>query len=600
MDRQGITPEFMEELKYKCDIVQTISQYVPLQKKGGRYFGCCPFHNEKTPSFCVNQQSGYYHCFGCGASGDVVKFIMEIESMSFIDAVKYLSEKVGVPMPEFKLDAHYEQKKEHKDVLKQIMREAARYYRNNLLNEAKGKDARAYLEGRGIDDEISKRYGLGLSMGYDGLPDYLRLKGHSLADLAECGLISGVNHPSDAFANRIIVPIINSMNEVIAFGGRIYHGEQGVAKYKNSTNTTLFDKGRTIYGINRIKADKKMGGSYSALILVEGYMDVISLGAHGINNAVACMGTALTDGQARELRRMTQDIYVCYDGDSAGRKATVKNVDPLLAAGLNVKVVCLDDGFDPDETARASGKEGFLKKLDEALPVIDYKLKLCRDAYDLNTSDGRARYLVPAVNVLKSIDDAAQREVYAAIVAKDGNISIDTVLKRAADGAAKKAQEKDKQVQSSAPAVGDKSTALMRASRFVVSRIMENAPYVELSALKKDWLACDIHRQIFDIAGKMPPSEFSVSNMYNYLSDDDDEEIGKLMDVNMRFADLDREEKYFNDCVFSLADNYISAQLDSIKQQYGKTADASERRALVEQIATLQKKLKAKVIGEKM
>ena len=312
----GFTPEFLEELKYKCDIVEVISQYVPLQKKGGRYFGCCPFHNEKTPSFCVN--NGWYHCFGCGASGDVVKFVMEMESVSFYDAVKILADKVGLQLPEVKLDPQYAQKKEHGDVLKQLMRDAARYYRNNLLDEKKGNDAREYLHNRGLDDEIAKRYGLGLSLDNESMVGYMRRKGYSLKDLEECGLVGNAQRPYDAFANRIIVPIMDSMSNVIAFGGRIYHGEKDVAKYKNSTNTTLFDKGRTIYGINFIKRDKKMNGvAYKELILVEGYMDVISLGASGIKNVVACMGTALTDGQARELSRMTENLYVCYDGDGA-------------------------------------------------------------------------------------------------------------------------------------------------------------------------------------------------------------------------------------------------------------------------------------------
>jgi len=180
---QGFTPDFMEELKYKCDIVEVISQYVPLQKKGGRYFGCCPFHHEKTASFCVNADSGFYHCFGCGVSGDVVKFVMEMESMEFLDAVKYLAEKAGLPLPEIKIDPQYNQKKERKETLKQLMRDAARYYRNNLVDPVKGKDAREYLQSRGIDDETAHRYGLGLSLDYDGLVGYLRRKEYTLTDL---------------------------------------------------------------------------------------------------------------------------------------------------------------------------------------------------------------------------------------------------------------------------------------------------------------------------------------------------------------------------------------------------------------------------------
>ena len=355
----GFTPEFMEELKYKCDIVEIISSYVPLQKKGGRYFGCCPFHNEKTPSMCVN--NGWYHCFGCGASGDVVKFVMEMENISFYDAVKLLADKVGMQLPEVKFDPKYNEKKEHGDVLKQLMRDVARYYRNNLLDESKGKEAREYLANRGIDDETSKRYGLGLSLDYESMAGYMRRKGYKLADLLECGLIASTERPSDAFANRIIVPIMDGMSNVIAFGGRIYHGEKDVAKYKNSTNTALFDKGRTVYGINFVKRDKKLNGaSYKNLILVEGYMDVISLGAAGVKNAVAGMGTALTEGQAREISRLTDTVFVCYDGDGAGRKASVKNTDILAKFVQNVKVVSLPDGKDPDETVRSEGYEGFM------------------------------------------------------------------------------------------------------------------------------------------------------------------------------------------------------------------------------------------------
>lgn len=273
----------------------------------------------KNRFFCVN--NGWYHCFGCGATGDVVKFVMEMESVSFYDAVKLLADKVGMQLPEVKLDPEYAKKKEHSDVLKQLMRDVARYYRNNLLDENKGKEAREYLHNRSLDDETAKRYGLGLSLDGESMVGYMRRKGYLLKDLEECGLIANTERPYDAFANRIIVPIMDSMSNVIAFGGRIYHGEKDVAKYKNSTNTALFDKGRTIYGVNFIKRDKKLNGiAYKELILVEGYMDVISLGASGIKNAVACMGTALTDGQARELSRMTETLYVCYDGDGAGKK----------------------------------------------------------------------------------------------------------------------------------------------------------------------------------------------------------------------------------------------------------------------------------------
>lgn len=587
----GFTPEFLEELKYKCDIVEVISQYVPLQKKGGRYFGCCPFHNEKTPSFCVN--NGWYHCFGCGASGDVVKFVMEMESVSFYDAVKILADKVGLQLPEVKLDPQYAQKKEHGDVLKQLMRDAARYYRNNLLDEKKGNDAREYLHNRGLDDEIAKRYGLGLSLDNESMVGYMRRKGYSLKDLEECGLVGNAQRPYDAFANRIIVPIMDSMSNVIAFGGRIYHGEKDVAKYKNSTNTTLFDKGRTIYGINFIKRDKKMNGvAYKELILVEGYMDVISLGASGIKNAVACMGTALTDGQARELSRMTENLYVCYDGDGAGKKATIRNVDILAKFVQNVRVISLDEGKDPDETVREGGAEAFLKKQKEALPVIEYKLKLCADANDLGSVNGRAKYVQSALKVLKTIDNRAEREVYMNVVSKMSGVSVATLTDEAGMIRPAKIEQPKENDE-------EKIAKNLRASRFVLNRIVKGEKYVDLSKIKTEWLENDLHRQVFEWAKTMPEHTDMVKTMFSVFGYDN-EEISNILNINMKFADNIREADYFNDCVLMLANEFVSKRLEQVKNGYNELSDPEAKRASIAEISRLQKILKSKDINDKL
>lgn len=587
----GFTPEFLEELKYKCDIVEVISQYVPLQKKGGRYFGCCPFHNEKTPSFCVN--NGWYHCFGCGASGDVVKFVMEMESVSFYDAVKILADKVGLQLPEVKLDPQYAQKKEHGDVLKQLMRDAARYYRNNLLDEKKGKDAREYLHNRGLDDEIAKRYGLGLSLDNESLVGYMRRKGYSLKDLEECGLVGNAQRPYDAFANRIIVPIMDSMSNVIAFGGRIYHGEKDVAKYKNSTNTTLFDKGRTIYGINFIKRDKKMNGvAYKELILVEGYMDVISLGASGIKNVVACMGTALTDGQARELSRMTENLYVCYDGDGAGKKATIRNVDILAKFVQNVRVISLDEGKDPDETVREGGAEAFLKKQKEALSVIEYKLKLCADANNLGSVNGRAKYVQSALKVLKTIDNRAEREVYMDVVSKMSGVSVATLTDEAGMIRPVKIEQPKENDE-------EKIAKNLRASRFVLNRIVKGEKYVDLSKIKTEWLENDLHRQVFEWAKTMPEHTDMVKTMFSVFGYDN-EEISNILNINMKFADNIREADYFNDCVLMLANEFVSKRLEQVKNGYNELSDPEAKRASIAEISRLQKILKSKDINDKL
>ena len=587
----GFTPEFMEELKYKCDIVEIISQYVPLQKKGGRYFGCCPFHNEKTPSMCVN--NGWYHCFGCGASGDVVKFVMEMESVSFYDAVKILADKVGMQLPEVRLDPKFAQKKEHSEVLKQLMRDVARYYRNNLIDEKKGEEARKYLASRGIDDETSKRYGLGLSLDGESMVGYMRRKGYMLKDLQECGLIANPDRPYDAFANRIIVPIMNGMGDVIAFGGRIYHGEKDVAKYKNSTNTTLFDKGRTLYGVNFIKRDKKLNGvAYKELILVEGYMDVISLGAAGIKNAIAGMGTALTEGQAREISRLTENLYVCYDGDGAGRHASVKNVDILSKYIQNVKVVSLDDGKDPDETVRDEGYEGFMKHVSEALPVVEYKLKLCADANDLGSVNGRAKYVQSALKVLKGIDNKAEREVYMAVVSKLSKVSVSTLTAEIGTVRPKREEPVKENVE-------EKQAKNLRASRFIVNRLLNNEVYTDLGKVKREWLANDTHKKIFDFVLSEPEKQASISKMYDVLGYDD-EEVNCVLGINLHFSDKGREADYYNDCLLALANESISQKLDEAKERFNTLSDSAEKKACLVEISALTKKLKSKSIEDKL
>lgn len=473
------------------------------------------------------------------------------------------------------------------------MRDAARYYRNNLLDEKKGNDAREYLHNRGLDDEIAKRYGLGLSLDNESMVGYMRRKGYSLKDLEECGLVGNAQRPYDAFANRIIVPIMDSMSNVIAFGGRIYHGEKDVAKYKNSTNTTLFDKGRTIYGINFIKRDKKMNGvAYKELILVEGYMDVISLGASGIKNVVACMGTALTDGQARELSRMTENLYVCYDGDGAGKKATIRNVDILSKFVQNVRVISLDEGKDPDETVREGGAEAFLKKQKEALPVIEYKLKLCADANDLGSVNGRAKYVQSALKVLKTIDNRAEREVYMDVVSKMSGVSVATLTDEAGMIRPAKIEQPKENDE-------EKIAKNLRASRFVLNRIVKGEKYVDLSKIKTEWLENDLHRQVFEWAKTMPEHTDMVKTMFSVFGYDN-EEISNILNINMKFADNIREADYFNDCVLMLANEFVSKRLEQVKNGYNELSDPEAKRASIAEISRLQKILKSKDINDKL
>lgn len=584
----GITQEFLDELKFKCDIVSVISGYIRLDKKGGKYFGCCPFHNEKTASFCVNTDGQYYHCFGCGASGNVINFVMEMESLSFIDAVKFLAEKAGMEMPEVKFDPDYKKKREKKDVLLSLMKDTAHYYRNNLLREVEGKEAREYLLSRGISEDIARYYGIGLSLGQDQLQGYMRRKGYSIENLRDCGLVNG-DKLVDAFAGRIIVPILDGMSNVVAFGGRIYHGEKDVAKYKNSTNTEIFDKGRTVYGINFVKREKRENGGFHNLILVEGYMDVIALGSVGIKNVVAGMGTALTDGQAREIARLVPLVYVCYDGDSAGRKATIKNVEILMKAGVEVKVVSLDDGCDPDDTIKKEGYEGFMARVKSALPIIEYKLKLCADAYNLDSVDGRTKYVRAALKVLSEVNSIAEREVYLGVVSRLSGVSVDTLTRDLGKAPAKEMEA----AEISAPLKEDKT---VKAGRFILNKILTHASFSDIGFLKKEWFTHPLHQSIFgdvvESAGGL-----KVATLFDKYTDD---ELNKIIGDDVVFEVPATEQIYYNDCILVLANDYISKQLDGLTKRYNGATTPADKKAIITQMASLQQKLKSKNVKDKI
>lgn len=574
---------FIEELKFKCDIVSVVSQYVPLVKKGNRYFCCCPFHNEKTPSMCVNTQGQFYHCFGCGASGDVITFVMEMESLGYVDAVKLLAERAGMELPEYKADAEYKKKKDRQDTLKELMKDAARYYHSNLMKKEEGAEARAYLAGRGITEEICTRFGLGLSLGYDQLQGYLRRKGYAAADLRDCGLVTG-DKLTDAFHGRIIVPIMNGMGDVIAFGGRIYRGEQDVAKYKNSTNTVLFDKSRCVYGINFVKREKRRGNGFKNLILVEGYMDVISLAAAGYFNVVAGMGTALTPQQAREIRKLTDTVYVCYDGDAAGRKAAVRNVEPLIAEGLDVRVVSLAEGLDPDDTIRQEGADGFRKRLEEALPIMEYKLKLCADAYEMGSADGRAKYVRAALKVLAEVQNAAEREVYLGIVSSKSGVSVNTLKETLVGVRPAPAVKREED------AARPRENRLVAAARFVLNAILAREEHASASDVEPEWMPLPEQAEILAFVRAHP--EKKTGDLFP--DGVGGGELNEVLNAERDLSSREKERQYYSDCVALLSGAYDSARISELKERFKQLSDAEERRSVLKEIQRLQKKAQKK------
>lgn len=366
---EGDLQKFIEELRSRVSVADVVAERVKLTRKGREYIGLCPFHNEKTPSFTVNEAKGFYHCFGCGAHGDIIKFEMEANNLPFMDALEKLSHKAGIPLPKFSREHSAEQEK--RQSLFEIMELAAAFYEKTLyLREgAKGLD---YFYRRGLDDELIKKFRLGYAPSGNALKAYLNSKGVSEHDMVELGLIAipedRARSPHDFFRERVMIPIRDKQNRVIAFGGRIMG--DGQPKYLNSPETPVFNKRKMLYNINFAR-DK--GFAERNFIICEGYMDVIALDKYGFGYAAAPMGTALTEDQITEAWKIVPEPILCFDGDNAGIKAALRSVDralPILRAGYSLKFMFLPDKMDPDEFLKAKGRDEFLKLMRQTTPLM--------------------------------------------------------------------------------------------------------------------------------------------------------------------------------------------------------------------------------------
>lgn len=416
---------WMHELMNRNDIVSVISEYTHLVSKGGRMWGLCPFHPERDPSFSVSPDKQLFHCFSCKAGGSVIQFIMQAENLSYVEAVRHLAQRAGMDMPNEVDDARLREDKARRDRLYSANREAALFYHKMLLSDA-GKAARQYLIRRGIDGNTAVRFGLGYAPNdWDALFKHLTSLGYRREDLIDAGLCvksrKNEERTFDFFHDRLMFPVIASTGRVIAFGGRILAGDG--AKYMNTGDTLIYNKRHNIYGINMMKGKK-----LSELIMVEGYMDVISLHQAGIDNAVASLGTALTHQQAKLLKRFAPGVYYAYDGDSAGQKAMLRGIDILESNDVEPRVIRIPDGKDPDEFVRAYGAEAFMRLKDSAMSAPMFKLEYMAVGIDFATPDGRESYAKEACAFIVTLEPV-ERERYLKVVSERTGMSMD-ILRR--------------------------------------------------------------------------------------------------------------------------------------------------------------------------
>ena len=434
-------PAFLDELMARNPIEDVVGQYVTLKRSGSNMFGLCPFHGEKTASFSVAPDKGIYYCFGCHKGGGAVNFIMEVEGMNYPDAVRHLAKRVGMEVPE---DEQYQSRYRQQERLWALHKEAARFFHSQLYAPV-GKAALDYALGRGMSKYILTTFGLGYAPdSWDSLVRAMKAKGYTEEELKESGLVTVSQKNGnllDRFRDRLMFPIIDVRGNVIAFGGRTIKKDADVAKYLNSPETLIFNKRKNLFGLNLAKKTKE-----NSLILVEGNIDVVTLHQYGFDNAVASLGTSLTEEQAALMTRYTDQVILIYDGDKAGQNATQRAIPILEKAGLHVKVLQIKDAKDPDEYLKKFGPEKFRLLLEDSSNRVEYQLGAIAKKYDIREDEQKVQFINEAAEFISSLPNAVQREVYGHRVADGAKISYDA-MKIEVDKAFKRriAREKKRQ-----------------------------------------------------------------------------------------------------------------------------------------------------------
>lgn len=425
-----ISDDLIGEICNANDIVDYVSQHTQLKKSGRDYSGLCPFHHEKTPSFHVSQDKQLFHCFGCGASGNLVQFVMRTENLDFVDALNVLASKAGIIIPE-EDEITTETHSKRKQIL-QMNKLAARFFHNALKDKTIGIEAQKYFFDRKILWKTVTAYGLGYAQNSkDALINFLKRNGYVESEILEAGLaVTRDNKLVDKFRDRVMFPIINVRGDIIGFGGRIMHNNKEIngykiPKYLNSSETPVFDKGKNLFSLNLAKNEREQ-----ELILCEGYMDVISTYQAGVKNIVATLGTAITYDQAKLMLRYASEIIICYDSDEAGIKATLKAIDIISQAGGKSRVIHLKGAKDPDEYINKNGVEKFKEAVKKSLPSTEFKLSLIRGVYDTSTTDGKVRFLDEAVDILATIRDAIEVDAYILKLAEETQVNKDAILSK--------------------------------------------------------------------------------------------------------------------------------------------------------------------------
>ena len=558
----AIPESFVQTIIDRADIVDVVSRYVKLRKSGANYFGLCPFHGEKTPSFSVSPDKQIFHCFGCSEGGGVISFIMKIESLNFQEAVKFLADMYGMEMPEDDTDNEARHRRER---MLALNKEAARFF-HATLNSETGLGAMEYFRNRGLSNKTITNFGLGFAPeSWDALTGAMLRKGFTKSELSDAGLVSKNKSGGvyDRFRNRVMFPIIDVRGNVIAFGGRVL--DDSLPKYINSTDTLVYNKSRNLFAINIAKKTKRKN-----FILAEGYMDVIALHQAGFDNAIASLGTAFTPEQARLIARFKDEVVICYDSDEAGQKATARAMEILQKNAINVRVLKVPNAKDPDEFIKKNGAVGFEKLLEKPQVGNEYRLSVIKNKHNLDIDEEKIAYMKEAINYVAGIYSDVEREIYARNIAADTGVSPAAVIKeiektRNSKGRRdRKAYEKDaaSPVKNSQPKSRELKYENVRSAKCeegVLAIILKNDEFIPktMEKLTSEMFSSDFLGKIYEtIVEKYNENEsISLHGIVNFLEPVESAHITSLC-TTYRYP-ANGLELALDDCIDTIRTEYI-------------------------------------------
>ena len=576
--------EIIEEVRSKNDIVDVISGYVKLKKQGSSYFGLCPFHSEKSPSFSVSRDKQMYYCFGCGAGGNVFTFIMEYENYSFVEALKFLAQRAGVELPQEEYSKEAKERADTRSALLEMNKLAAKYYYAQLKTEG-GRQAREYLQNRQLSQETITAFGLGYSSKYsDDLFRYLKMKGYSEEMIIKAGLVNvdekhGVY---DKFWNRVMFPIMDVNNRVIGFGGRVMG--DGKPKYLNSPETLIFDKSRNLYGLHRARTSRK-----PYFIVCEGYMDVISLHQAGFTNAVASLGTALTAGHAALIKRYVNEVYLTYDSDEAGTKAALRAAPILREAGVTTRVIRMEPYKDPDEFIKNLGKEAFQERNDQAENSFYFEIRILSEEYDQSDPEQRTKFHREIAQKLCEFSEDLERENYLQAIAEKYMIRPDDLRKMVVGiasqtGLARPLERPRSGVQKKDPAENGR-----RSQRLVITWISDDPSLYRIvrKYISPEDFTEELYRKVAErLFDELDRDQFQPAGIISMFEDEEEQrEAAELFHTTLpELSTRQERERAFHDILLAVKKNSYQYYMAKLGTDVNAVKQAVEGKKALEEL----------------